>query len=153
MATSLELLMAVPMLPETAWSNLAGAGFKYYAKGQLVYLLIRQFRLLLEDLSICVELDAAVELDPGKCSLQRSETSQCQVSHALSIATRHLLAHACIQSSELTSLLDLLMTQGLYVAMGKSFKPCRPCINPAAQGNARSVVPLMVLSCRGRACW
>ena len=61
-------LVAVSILLKNAISNAAGAGFKHYAKGHLVYLLIRQFKLLLEDLSISVELDQAVDLDTGECS-------------------------------------------------------------------------------------
>ena len=53
---------------DSSSARAAGAGFKYYAKGHLVFLLIRQFKLLFEDLSVCVELDQAVGLDPGECS-------------------------------------------------------------------------------------
>lgn len=49
-------------------AHAAGAGFKYYAKGHLVFLLIRQFKLLFQDLSVCVELDQAVDLDSGERS-------------------------------------------------------------------------------------
>ena len=66
MATPVEFLMAASMLQGTERLNVAGAGFAYYAKGHLVYLLIRQFKLMLEDLSICVELDQAVDLDSGE---------------------------------------------------------------------------------------
>lgn len=43
----------------------AGGGLKSSAVGHLVYLLIRQFQLLIEDLSVKVELDQAVDLPPG----------------------------------------------------------------------------------------
>lgn len=67
MATSVEFLMATFILQGTERLDVAGVGFAYYAKGHLVYLLIRQFKLMLEDLSICVELDQAVDLDSGEC--------------------------------------------------------------------------------------
>lgn len=43
----------------------AGGSLKSSAVGHLVYLLIRQFKLLIEDLSVKVELDQAVDLLSG----------------------------------------------------------------------------------------
>ena len=59
-------LWAFDMLSSLALWTFAGAGVKSYAKGHLTYLLIRQFKLLLEDLSVCIELDQAVDPAPGQ---------------------------------------------------------------------------------------
>lgn len=58
----------------------AGMGLKGYAKRHLIYLLIRQFKLLLQDLSISIELDQAVDLDLGEpcmaCSAMKASTTR-----------------------------------------------------------------------------
>lgn len=49
----------------------AGGGLKSFAAGHLAYMLIRQFQLLIEDFSVNVELDQAVDSPAGEhgCSL------------------------------------------------------------------------------------
>ena len=59
-------LWLLDMLPGLTLWTCAGAGVKSYAKGHMTYLLIRQFKLLLEDLSVCIELDQAVDPAPGQ---------------------------------------------------------------------------------------
>ena len=52
--------------PQCAGCVLAGGGLKSFAAGHLAYLLIRQFQLLIEDFSVNVELDQAVDSPAGE---------------------------------------------------------------------------------------
>ncbi len=52
--------------PQGAGCVLAGGGLKSFAAGHLLYLLIRQFQLLVEDFSVNVELDQAVDSPAGE---------------------------------------------------------------------------------------
>ena len=51
----------------------AGAGLKAFAQSRLAYLLIRQSKLQLEDLSVCMELDQAVDSAPGLSRLTSAD--------------------------------------------------------------------------------
>lgn len=44
----------------------AGGGVKSFAMGHLAYLFTRQFKLLIEDLSVSVKLDQAVDIPSGQ---------------------------------------------------------------------------------------
>jgi len=52
--------------PQGAGCVCAGGGWKSFAAGHLAYLLIRQFQLLIEDFSVNVELDQAVDSPAGE---------------------------------------------------------------------------------------
>lgn len=52
--------------PQGAGCVFAGGGWKSFAAGHLAYLLMRQFQLLIEDFSVNVELDQAVDSPAGE---------------------------------------------------------------------------------------
>ena len=80
------------VLLESVQCTAAGAGLKAYVKRHLVYLLMRQFKLLLQDFSVSVELDQAVDLDLGgsRNAMQLQRQQSLPAFHAVLCPSRHL---------------------------------------------------------------
>ncbi len=66
---SLQVCASHGLTLQEAVFTIAGGSLKSFALGHLAYLLIRQFQLLIEDLSVSVELDQAVDLPPSELAL------------------------------------------------------------------------------------